>query len=154
MPKSETETESSVCCGSGVPEQRSSTVSNWVCTHSPIIQSALASLLSEGNYLATLPPCLSWDTLGEHPEIKGHVGHRSVLFGYGSGNSCFEFLEAKEVAACTWVLPDERQAMAWRRTLSETEASCYSLEPWQPWGGGVGGGRGWAWGKGLGVGQR
>ena len=48
--------ESSVPCGSGAPEQRRSTVSNWVCTQSPIIQTAWASLLSEGNYSATLPP--------------------------------------------------------------------------------------------------
>ena len=100
--------ESSVPCGSGAPVQRSSTVLNCVCTHSPIIQTTLVSLLNEENYSATLPPCLWRDTLGEHPEVKGPVGHRRVLFGYGSGNSWFEFLEAKEVAACTWVLPDGR----------------------------------------------
>ena len=39
------------------------------------------------------------------------MGHRSVFFGYGSGNSRFEFLEVKEMAASTWVLPDGRQAI-------------------------------------------
>ena len=58
-----------------------------------------------------IAPLLSLKILGEHTEVKRPVGHRSVLFRYGSENSWFEFLEAKEMAACTWDLPDGRQAM-------------------------------------------
>ena len=54
------DTESSVPCGSGAPEQRRSTVSNWVCTHSPIIQTALDTLLNGRNYPATLPSAFHW----------------------------------------------------------------------------------------------
>ena len=50
--------ESSVPCGSGAPEQRSSTVSNCICTQSPIIQTTSGPLLNEGNYPAILLPCL------------------------------------------------------------------------------------------------
>lgn len=133
------DTESSVPCGSGAPEQRSSTVSNWVCTQSPIIQTAWASLLSEGNYSATLPPAF-------HGTLWESTQRLKVLWDTGVS---FSDMEVGIHGLNLWKLRkwhlapgfcqmEDRQC-AWRRHSGKQR---YHVAPWSPRKPGEGGGGG------------
>ena len=132
------DTESSVPCGSGAPEQRSSTVSNWVCTQSPIIQTEWASLLSEGNCSATLPPAFH-GTLWERIQRLKVLWDTVVSFSdMEVGIHGLNLWRPRKWQLAPGFCQMENRQRAWRRAVSKAEASRGSLEPWKPWGGGVG----------------
>lgn len=95
------------------------------------------------------PLRLSWDTLGEHPKIKGPVGHRSVLSDMEVGIHGLNLWKAKEVAPAPGFCQMEDRQCAWRWAPAKQRhhVAHWSSSWWWGWGGRGGGpgDRGWRW---------
>ena len=88
----------------------------------------------EGNYTATLIPCLSLDTLGELSVVKVLWDKGMCFLDMGAGNSWFGFLEAKSMAVGTQEVPDTRQGKYLERHVHWSKGShVWVLEPRTPW---------------------